>query len=162
LLVAKNCCHGLQALIAHAINVWDKALLFRSAATFSNAGALGQLLAVLAVKGSCRLSLPVLKENLGKVLRGVGGIDGTGLGRVVHISSYEEVPDSSDSDAVGVGSDSFYLWCAQSRHLVLLLMFLQWSTCLYRFEVEHAGCLMGRERLWWGIHWDNAYQEASV
>eukprot|EP00775_Hariotina_reticulata_P007881 gene7881-8077_t len=89
----------LQALLAHTINVWDKALLFRSAATFSNAGAVGQLLAVLAVKGSCRLSLPVLKENLGKVLRGVGGTEGAGLGSVVHISSYEEVPDSSDSDA---------------------------------------------------------------
>jgi hypothetical protein len=42
---------------------------------------------MLQVKGSCRLSLPVLRDNLSRVVRGAGS--------VVHISSAEDAPDNN-------------------------------------------------------------------
>jgi hypothetical protein len=93
----------LQALAAHLINVWDKTLLFGSAAAAAaGAGPLHHLLSMLQVKGSCRLSLPVLRDNLNRVLRGTGGGAGAaGLGSVVHISSAEDARDN-DSELVGM------------------------------------------------------------
>lgn len=91
-------CFVLQALAAHAANLWDKSYMFKAAAAFTGAGAGQHLLSVLQVKGACRLSLPVLRENLNKVLRGTGGTEAA-LGSVVHITSAEEAPDT-DSDAV--------------------------------------------------------------
>lgn len=76
--------------------------MFRSAASFAGASYGHHLLSLLQVKGSCRLSLPVLLENLSRVLRGTGGAGGgAGLGNVVHISSAEDAPDT-DSDAVSL------------------------------------------------------------
>lgn len=88
----------VQALAAHAINLWDKSRMFHAAAAFTGAGAGQHLLSALQVKGACRLSLPVLRENLNKVLRGTGGV-GARLGSVVHMTSAEDAPDS-DSEAV--------------------------------------------------------------
>jgi hypothetical protein len=91
---------ALQALAAHLINLWDKTLLFRAAAAAAGAGQCHHLLSMLQVKGSCRLSLPVLRDNLSRVLRGTGGsAGGAGLGSVVHISSAEDAPDN-DSELV--------------------------------------------------------------
>lgn len=91
-------CCAVQALVAHLINLWDKTLLFRSCAAQSGCSVPRQLLLLLSIRGSCRLSLPVLRENLSRVLRGAGGA-GAGLGATLHLSSAEEVPDD-DSDAV--------------------------------------------------------------
>lgn len=88
----------LQALAAHLLNLWDKTLLFRSSAAQSGCSTPRQLLLLLGIRASARLSLPVLKENMSKVLRGTGGA-GAGLGATIHLSSAEEVPDD-DSDAV--------------------------------------------------------------
>jgi hypothetical protein len=74
---------------------------------------------MLQVKGSCRLSLPVLRDNLNRVLRGTGGGAGAaGLGSVLHISSAEEAPDN-DSELVGVVCGCFggfvltgFMYCA--------------------------------------------------
>lgn len=95
-----HCCRliVLQALAAHLINLWDKTLLFRSSAAQSGCSTPRQLLLLLGIRASARLSLPVLKENLSKVLRGAGGT-GAGLGTTIHLSSAEEVADD-DSDAV--------------------------------------------------------------
>jgi hypothetical protein len=103
----------LQALAAHLINLWDKTLLFRSAAAAAGAGPGHHLLSMLQVKGSCRLSLPVLRDNLNRVLRGTGGGAGAaGLGSVVHISSAEDAPDN-DSELVSMVSGYFgWLFCA--------------------------------------------------
>lgn len=75
--------------------------MFQSAAAFTGAGVFRHLLSVLQVKGACRISLPVLRENLNKVLRGAGGDEGW-LGSVVHISSAEDALDN-DSEAVSMG-----------------------------------------------------------
>lgn len=88
----------LQALAAHLLNMWDKTLLFRSCAAQSGCSTPRQLLLLLGIRASARLSLPVLKENLSRVLRGAGGA-GAGLGTTIHLSSAEEVADD-DSDAV--------------------------------------------------------------
>lgn len=85
----------------HAINVWDKTRLFRTAASFTGSGVGGQLLGVLGIKGSCTLSKPVLQENLSRVLRDSGGV--AGPGSVIHISSSYDEPDTTDSDAVSAG-----------------------------------------------------------
>lgn len=100
----------LQALAAHLLNVWDKTLLFRSCAQQSGCGVGRQLLLLLGIKASCRLSLPVLKENLGKVLRGTGGC-GAGLGTTIHLSSAEEVADSDSAAVSGRGVGSFVGGC---------------------------------------------------
>lgn len=93
----------LQAIAAHAVNLWDKTLLFRSCAAFSGCSGCRQLLLLLGIRGSCRLSLPVLRDNLARVLRGTGGAGGGAeLGAVVHLSAHEEVPDTTDSEAVRV------------------------------------------------------------
>lgn len=90
----------LQALAAHLLNLWDKTLLFRASAAQSGCSTPRQLLLLLGIRASARLSLPVLKENISKVLRGTGGA-GAGLGATIHLSSAEEVPDD-DSDAVSL------------------------------------------------------------
>lgn len=95
-----RCAAVLQALAAHLINLWDKSLLFRSCATQSGCSGPHQFLLLLGIRASCRLSLPVLKENLSRVLRGAGGSGGTGLGATIHLTSAEDVPEN-DSDAVG-------------------------------------------------------------
>lgn len=94
--------HVLQALAAHLLNLWDKTLLFQSCAAKSGCSIPRQLLLLLGIRGSCRLSMPVLKENLSRVLRGAGGT-GAGLGTTIHLSSSEEVPDN-DSEAVSARS----------------------------------------------------------
>jgi hypothetical protein len=65
-------CPTPQALAAHLLNFIDKSLLFRSSAAVSGCSTGQQLLLLLSIKGSARLSLPVLKENLSRVLRGAG------------------------------------------------------------------------------------------
>uniref|UniRef100_A0A383V493 RING-type domain-containing protein n=1 Tax=Tetradesmus obliquus TaxID=3088 RepID=A0A383V493_TETOB len=93
----------LHALAAHLVNLWDKCLLFRSAAAAAGAGPGHHLLCMLQVKGSCRLSLPVLRDNLSRVLRGAGGgAAGAGLGSVVHISSAEDAPDNDSELAASM------------------------------------------------------------
>jgi hypothetical protein len=111
---------SLQALAAHLINFWDKSLLFRSAAAAAGAGAGHHLLSMLQVKGSCRLSLPVLRDNLNRVLRGTGGGAGAaGRGSVVHISSAE---DSPDNDSELVSRDCSRLCSVQKLHVSVALM----------------------------------------
>jgi hypothetical protein len=95
-----HCVTALQALAAHLINLWDKSLLFRSCARQSGCSGPYQFLLLLGIRASCRLSMPVLKENLSRVLRGAGGSGGAGLGTTIHLTSAEDVPDN-DSDAVG-------------------------------------------------------------
>jgi hypothetical protein len=90
----------MQALVAHLLNLWDKTLLFRSCAVQSGCSIPRQLLLLLGIRASCRLSLPVLKENLSRVVRGAGG-SGAGLGTTLHLSSSEDVPDDG-SEAVSV------------------------------------------------------------
>jgi hypothetical protein len=90
-----------QALAAHLINFVDKSALFRASAAVSGCSAGRQLLLLLGVKGSSRLSLPVLKDNLARVLRGAGGAGPGRLGSVLHISCHEEDGPDSESDAVG-------------------------------------------------------------
>ena len=98
--IYRHCAAALQALAAHLINLWDKSLLFRSCARQSGCSGPHQFVLLLGIRASCRLSLPVLKENLSRVLRGAGGGGGAGLGATIHLSSSEDVPDN-DSDAVG-------------------------------------------------------------
>jgi hypothetical protein len=99
----------MQAMFAHLLNLWDKTLLFRSCATQSGCSIPRQLLLLLGIRASCRLSLPVLKENLSRVVRGAGG-SGAGLGTTLHLSSSEDVPDD-DSEAVSV-----IVLCLAARH----------------------------------------------
>lgn len=112
-------CCAVQALVAHLINLWDKTLLFRSCAAQSGCSIPRQLLLLLGIRGSCRLSLPVLRENLSRVLRGAGGA-GAGLGATLHLSSAEEVPDD-DSDAVSAASLFFRHWGSSLCVCVLLV-----------------------------------------
>jgi hypothetical protein len=109
---------ALQALAAHLINLWDKTLLFTSSAAQSGCSTPRQLLLLLGIRASARLSLPVLKENLSKVLRGAGGT-GAGLGTTIHLSSAEEIADD-DSEAVS--------------HMLLLLLY--WIRALPDYAIR--------------------------
>lgn len=56
----------VQALVAHLVNVWDKALMFRGAARAAGSGGCRHALLTLALKGSSRVARPVLQENLNR------------------------------------------------------------------------------------------------
>lgn len=88
---------------------------------------------MLQVKGSCRLSLPVLRDNLSRVLRGAGGgAGGAGLGSVVldsvvHISSAEDAPDN-DSELVSDLNAVILVYCyIVTLYTYLLYCYLFWS-----------------------------------
>ncbi len=85
--------HTLQALAAHLVNVWDKALLYSSAVRATGAGPWWHILFTLGLRGGITCSRPVLQENLGRVMRS---------GFIVHVSSYED-PDDVNSDTVRHG-----------------------------------------------------------
>ncbi|KIZ07860.1 hypothetical protein MNEG_0076, partial [Monoraphidium neglectum] len=83
-----------QALVAHLVNVWDKALMFRGAARAAGSGAARHALLTLGLKGSCRVARPVLEENLNRAP--------VGAGHGVHISSSEEPEDSASDVAASM------------------------------------------------------------
>jgi hypothetical protein len=55
-----------QALVAHLLNLWDKALMFRGAAKAAGSGPLRHALLTLALKGAARVARPVLLENISR------------------------------------------------------------------------------------------------
>ncbi|KAI8475977.1 MAG: hypothetical protein J3K34DRAFT_516896 [Monoraphidium minutum] len=79
----------VQTLVAHLVNAWDKALMFRGAAAAAGSGPARHAWLALALKGSARVARPVLEENLNRAP--------VGAGHGVHISSSEE-PEDSTSD----------------------------------------------------------------